>query len=503
MNSTIKINRKARFSLVTSLLGDGLVNKLTRIRSHRKKSIYLTGGTVRDLLMNRLPVDIDLTVEEDARGWAAEFARMTGGTLVPLGRDEDAARVFWQGRDIDFSSFREGAVTIDKELTKRDITINSLALSLQDVLNKELVSPPAEIEVIDPAGGLVDIEKKCIRVTSEFSFRSDPLRMLRVFRFAATLGFTVESKTRNMVVHQREWISRSASERVAYELELIMRSDQAYHTFKEMAATELLFEILPELKPGVGMEQPSSHHLDVFDHSLATLHNMELLLETPGRFFPDNREEMEQYIHAGHHRVLLKWAAFFHDLGKPSTIAIDEDREGRITFYNHDRAGVELVNGIARRLRWSRGDERVVADLVGLHMRPFFLSNEQRKGELSVKACLRLLRTVGPALPGLFLVSMADAIAGQGENRPAEIEQEVAALFHHLEHIRKEYMEPVISRPPLLSGKDLIDELKLEPGPIFSEILGLIEEEHMANNISSREEALDLARNHIKKIEQQ
>ncbi|MDH3329718.1 MAG: HD domain-containing protein, partial [Desulfobulbaceae bacterium] len=488
MNSTKKINRKARFSQVTALLGDGLVNKLTRIRSHRKHSIYLTGGTVRDLLMDRLPVDIDLTVEKDAKGWAAEFAKMTGGTLVPLGRDEDAARVVLQGRDIDFSSFREGAATIDEELTKRDITINSLAVFLQDVLNKDIVSPPAELEIIDPAGGLDDIEKKCIRATSRYSFRSDPLRMLRVFRFAATLGFTVESKTRDMVERQREWISRSASERVAYELELIMRSNRAYHSFKELAAIELLFDILPELKPGVGMEQPSSHHLDVFDHSLATLHNMELLLETPGRFFPANGEEMEQYVHAGHHRVLLKWAAFFHDLGKPSTIAIDEDRNGRITFYNHDQAGVELVRAIARRLHWSRGDENVVADLVGFHMRPFFLSNEQRKGELSVKACLRLLRTVGTALPGLFLVSMADAIAGQGINRPAEIEQDVAALFRHLEHIREEYMEPVRSRPPLLTGKDLIDELKLEPGPIFREILDLIEEEHMANNICSRKE---------------
>lgn len=498
VKSSKKINRKARFSQVTVLLGEDLINKLTRIRSHRKQSIYLTGGTVRDLLMGREPMDIDLTVRKDAGGWAAEFARMTGGTLVPLGHDEDAARVVWQGRDIDFSSYREGAATIDEELTKRDITINSLAVSLQDVLREDLFQEPAEVEVVDPVGGLDDIEEKCIRVTSDYSFRSDPLRMLRVFRFAATLGFTVERKTRDMVVRQKEWIARSALERVAYELDLIMGSARAYPLFKDLAATGLLFEIIPELKPGVGMEQPSSHHLDVFDHSLATLQNMELVQEKPGRFFPANRDEMEQYIHSGYHRVQLKWAAFFHDLGKPPTIAIDEDRGGRITFYNHDQAGVELVSGIARRLRWSREDEKAVAHLVGLHMRPFFLSNVQRKGELSLKACLRLLRTVGPALPGLFLVSMADAIAGQGINRPAEIEQEVAALFHHLEQVRKEYMEPVRSRPPLLTGNDLIVELKLEPGPIFREILDLIEEEHMENNISSREEALNLARNHIK-----
>jgi poly(A) polymerase len=132
-----------------------------------------------------------------------------------------------------------------------------------------------------------------------------------------------------------------------------------------------------------------------------------------------------------------------------------------------------------------------------LHMRPFFLCNVQRKGELTVKACLRLLRVAGPDLPGLFLLGMADAVAGQGMDRPAEIEKEMADLLVYLDQVRKKHVEPVKSGPPLLTGKDLLDELYLEPGPIFREILEAVAEAHMEHAISSREEALALARKYI------
>jgi poly(A) polymerase len=482
---------------VADLLGQDLLKKLAEIYRQLRGPVYLTGGTVRDLLMGREPADIDLTVGRDAMLWASKLACCTGGTYVPLGRDEDAARVVWLGRGIDFSSFREGAVTIEKELTKRDITINSMAVSLQEMVKGGSGQLPDELEIIDPTGGTGDIVHGCIRVAAASSFRNDPLRMLRVFRFAATLDFAIESTTLDLVSRRKEWISRPAAERTAYELDLIMESDRAHALFQELAATGLLFEIIPELKSGVGMEQPSSHHLDVFDHCLATLFNMEQLLKDPASFFPENFEAMKRYIETGRHPVQLKWAALFHDLGKPATIAINEDKGGRITFYSHDQAGLHLVGTIAQRLHWRGEDAKAVAGLVGYHMWPFHLGNVQRTGELSLKACLRVIKTLGPALPGLFLLSMADALAGQGINRPEEIEKEVAALFNRLEQVRAENVEPVRSHPPLLTGRDLIEELNLAPGPIFKEILGMVEEEHMENNISSRAEALCFVRKYL------
>ena len=498
MKTEAKKKTVLKSSQVGELLGQDLIHILTEIHRNIGETPYLTGGTVRDLVMNRKPADIDLTVREDAKGWASKLVRMTGGTYVALGRDEDAARVVWQGRDIDFSSYRDGAVTIDEELTKRDITVNSMAVSLKALLcSNDVPLENQALEVVDPVGGLDDIVNQQIRVTSGLSFTSDPLRLLRVFRFAATLGFLIHGKTLDLVALQKEWISRSAPERVSYELNLIMGSGRAHRTLKELADTGLLFEIIPELKSGVGMEQPSSHHLDVFDHCLATLEYMEKVQKDPDVYFPQQREIMERYLATGRHRTQLKWAALFHDLGKPSTVAINEDKGGRITFYNHDREGMVLVGEIARRLRWSSENTHAVGSLVGFHMRPFFLGNDMRQGKLSLKACLRLIRLVGAVMPGLFLLSMADALAGKGENRPEKIELEVAELFERLEKVRKENVEPVRTSPPLLNGKDLIEVLNLKPGPLFKELLDFLEEAHMENIISSRREALAMARDYL------
>lgn len=482
---------------VAELLGKELIGKLADIGSRLRGPVYLTGGTVRDLLLDRVPADIDLTVPGAARQWAAELSRQTGGTSVPLGKDEDAARVVWQGRDIDFSSFREGAQTIDEELIKRDITVNSLAVSLDGLLRPGADPVSPGLELIDPVGGLADLEQKTVRMTSPESFQKDPLRLLRVFRFAAVLDFTVDKETMDLVVRRGDWISRPAAERVAGELDLIMESDRAPQAIFALARSGLLFNIIPELLAGVGMEQPPSHHLDVFDHCLATLDCMVQVQRDPRRFFPRYAEVPTAYLAKDRRRVQLRWAALLHDLGKPLTMTIDENRGGRITFYNHDRAGAELVEEVARKLKWSRADTRIVAGLVALHMRPFHLGNVRRREELSLKACLRLVRLVGPELPGLFLLSMADALAGLGEGRPEEVEKEVASLFARMEEVRREHVEPVRSGPPLLTGRDLIKELHLAPGPLFRKILDGVEEAHMVRQTMTRQEALELARSFL------
>lgn len=495
MKSGIFCKRKLSRPVLNGVLGSGLLKHLAAIARKEQSPLFLTGGTVRDILMGRPPADIDLTVRRGGRRWAAALGRRTGGTYVPLGKEEDAARVVWQGRDIDFSSYRDGAQTIEEELARRDITINSMALCLDPLLEEP---QGEEYEVIDPVRGLADIELRKIRVSADDAFRRDPLRLLRAYRFAAVLGFRVEKKTAALIGRQKEMISRVAAERVAHELDLIMGSARAGEEVKAMAASGLLFEVIFELRAGVGMAQPASHHLDVFEHNLATLQWMQRIQAEPGRYFSRYAEVLAGYLAAGRNRVRLRWAALLHDLGKPATVTINENRGGRITFYNHDQAGAALVVEMGRRLRWSTDEIGAVAGLVALHMRPFHLGNVRRQqGELSLKACLRLIRSAGSALPGLFLLSMADALAGQGEGRPAEVEKEVAELFARMEEVRREHVEPVRARPPLITGRDLISELGLEPGPVFREVLELVEEVQMEGGLSSRREALDLVRRYL------
>ena len=485
---------------VRALFSAELLKYLSNIAERQPRGIFLAGGTVRDLLLGREPADVDLTVACHAKAWAGELAQMTDGAYVALGRDEDAARVVWQGETIDFSSFRAGATTIDHELTKRDVTINGLGLCIDPLLDGSGCKEEEELPVIDPLGGLQDLDDGVIRLCARQSIVDDPLRMLRVFRFSAALGFAIQPETLEEVRRQRERISLVAVERVAHELDLIMATERAYPAFVQMAATGLLFEIIPELQAGVGMEQPASHHLDVYEHLMETLQQMERIQQEPGVYFPKNRAVVEAWLQEGRHRQQLKWAALLHDVGKPATFGINEDKGGRITFYNHDLQGADIFSAFAQRLRWSRNDIKTVEALIAAHMRPFFLANNARLDKLTLKACLRLVRKIGERLPGLFVLAMADALAGKGEGSPEEIEQEVAGLFERLQQVEKEHFAPVRAASPLLTGRDLIKELQLEPGPVFRTILEQVEEAQMEHRISTRKEALAMAAEYVRGV---
>ncbi|XOF32187.1 MAG: CCA tRNA nucleotidyltransferase [Candidatus Electrothrix sp. YB6] len=478
---------------VTSLFPDDLLPQLAAVQREFGGAVYLVGGTVRDLLLGRATGDLDLTVPRQAEDWARLLRDLTGGTYVELGREEDAARVVLrQGLDVDFSSFRAGAQSITEDLQKRDITVNALAVPIHTLLTGR-DGGQDRLPVIDAVGGCADLAQRRVRVVSPKSFPDDPLRMLRVFRFAAVLDFSIEPDTLEQIQQQREKIGRVARERVAYELDLIMASLGAHQAFSEIRQCGLLWEILPELRAGVGMDQPASHHLDVFEHCLEALHQMEISIADPGRYFPEPQAVMTEYLRSRKRQVQLKWAALLHDVGKPTTYGINENKGGRITFYNHDLRGADILNDIARRLRWAKEDSALIARLIALHMRPFFLANNQRQGKLTLKACLRLVRKIGNHLPGLFLLAMSDALAGKGEASPEAIEQEVAGLFSRLLQVEQEHIAPVRTAPPLITGNDLINELHLTPGPLFRKVLDRVEEAHMEHRISSRAEGLALA----------
>ncbi|MCI5120547.1 MAG: HD domain-containing protein [Candidatus Electrothrix sp. AUS4] len=420
---------------------------------------------------------------------------------MELGREEDAARiVLRQGLDVDFSSFRSGARSIAEDLERRDITVNALAVPVHELLTDHCDGQgPGALPVIDPTGGLADLKQQQVRVISGKSFSDDPLRMLRVFRCAAVLDFTVMPETLEQIRLQRESIERVAKERVAYELDLIMGSPRAHQAFSAMRDCGLLWEVLPELQAGQGMNQPASHHLDVFEHCLEALNHMEQVLAEPDRYFPDTSSLVEKYLEGKHRRVQMKWAALLHDVGKPYTYGINEGKGGRITFYNHDLRGADILTEIARRLRWAKEDTSVIARLIVGHMRPFFLANNQRQGRLTLKACLRLVRKIGEHLPGLFLLAMSDALAGKGEASPEDIEQEVAGIFARLLQVEEEHVAPVQTAPALITGKDLIDELGLTPGPLFRILLERVEEAQMEHRISTRKEALALVSSEAQK----
>ena len=474
-----------------------VLDALASLVRERSASCYISGGTIRDWFMDRHSKDLDITVEQDAFGWAAVLARRTkGSTFVPMDEDDDVARVVWMDVAIDFSSFREGAKSIEEDLLKRDFTLNSMAVPYPShiAVNWTAVAPP---EIIDPAQGQKDLAGGIIRCDAATVFVSDPLRLLRAYRFMATFGFTIEPYTEKQIRKHVHLLYLVAAERIAYELDCIMGTAASITTIEAMHETGVLQEVLPELYKGVGVGQPASHHLDVFEHGIVSLRYMEKIQAEPGNYFPEHGDTLREYLAEPRKRILLKWAALFHDLGKPHTYEIRKDRGDRITFYNHDKEGARLFAIIADRLKWSKGDRNFVSLFISTHMWPFHLNNARKKTGLTPKAYLRLIKAVRGEFHGLFMVAMADSLAGQGPGKPPAMEKEIAELYNEVGIVFRLNIKPALEKR-LLTGDDLQKIFGLAPGPRFRSIFESLERAQVEGEIRDRDQAIHWMRNYLK-----
>lgn len=469
-----------------------LRRSLAEVASSSGVELFVAGGAVRDFLLGRSSPDLDLAVSSRALACAKELARLTGGTFVLLDTEEGVARVVWQGYSIDFADLRKGYQDIVSDLKDRDFTINALAVAF----DREKASLRRPYSIIDPLGGLNDIAGKCIRAANDRVFADDPLRLLRAYRFMATLNFRIAPETGRIIRENRRLINSSSAERINYELQKIMAAPGPHLVLEEMADSGLLWEVFPELQAGVGVEQPSSHHLDVYSHCLETLRYMTRVLEQPETCYPGLGPEIETYLAQGSRRTLLRWAALFHDLGKPKTLEVRGEKR---TFYNHDKEGGRIFLGMAERLRWGRSHTQLVAKLIEHHMRPFHLNNARRKTGITGRACLRLVRAVGDDLPGIFLLAMADSLAGQGPGKPAGTERALAELYLEVAAVYRNSIKPVFEEPPLLNGHALQEVFGLEPGPVFRKILTGLQEAQVEKKVCTREEALSWVDTYLEK----
>jgi len=465
-----------------------LLRALAEVAERHALPIYFSGGVVRDWLVGLPPTDLDMTVPHGALALAADLARALEASFIPLSPSEGVARIVRGDLRLDIGQFREGTTTIEGDLSRRDFTVNAMAVAF-DTRGQALAQGG---RLIDPTNGRVDLAAGLLRLTHPQALTADPLRMLRAFRFQAVFNWRIEQATEQAIIDQSSLIERVSGERIASELEAIFCCPLSSPTIEAMARVGLLFTLFPELKAGVGLAQPASHHLDVFGHSLETLRQMERVLLNPQAFFPqpadsaNGQAALASYLSAPRQRIRLKYAALLHDLGKTITYA---KREGRITFYNHDEAGVGLLKGIACRLHWSQEDTRCISQCVKQHMWPFHLHNAKGRTGITPRAILKLAKAAGEDLAGLFCLVMADSLAGQGPGKPAGMEEAVAVLFSEVYQAYQGRLKPMMAQP-LLRGQDLIHDLHLSPGPIFKTILDALLEERALSPEMTRDQAL-------------
>jgi putative nucleotidyltransferase with HDIG domain len=323
--------------------------------------------------------------------------------------------------------------TINEDLSRRDFTMNAIAMKLG-----------GKKEFVDPFAGQKDIEKKLIRAVGnpKERFKEDALRLLRGVRFATVLGFDIEKETGKEIVNDAPLIQHVSQERIRDELFKILGSEDPYKGILLLKSTGLLEFILPELMEGIDLSQvrPGRHHTDdVFTHNLLSLK------------------------HCPSKDPIVRFAALLHDVGKPKVAG--KDKEGLVTFYNHEVAGAKIAYEICERLHLSKKERERVVSLIRWHM---FGVNENQTDS----AVRRFIRKIGiENIQDMLDIRIADRL---GSGRPAE-----SWRFKLFKDKVEEQLKPApFSINDLeIDGNDIMKELNLKPGPQVGKILGILFEE--------------------------
>ncbi|CAN2039555.1 CCA tRNA nucleotidyltransferase [Candidatus Magnetomoraceae bacterium gMMP-15] len=462
------------------MLNNLVKNKLNYwLGKSKKNDLYLVGGTVRDLIMKVNPKDLDLTCK-NARSFAEALADKKNAALVAMEKkkDEPCYRVVNKHDPLNFLDIAElRGETIDKDLKKRDFTINAMAIPIQD---KNFT------KIIDPLNGIKDIEKKIIKKVSDLSFVSDPLRILRAIRFAALMGFKIDSNTQDDMQNRAVLLKNVSAERIVSELMLILSSQESYQFFKLMDKLSILKVIFPEILPMKGCIQNDYHHTDVWNHSLLTMKHCEYILNNLEDFFHETASAVTLLLNKGQRQSLLKFAALFHDIGKPYVRNINDDT-GRITFYGHEKEGTEIIYNIINKLRFSNKAKDFISILISEHMHVLNLSGPGVRSRTIKKWICKFRDDIIP----IIILSMADRQAALGSLSSEE------ERSRHLEWSKKTVMDyynktkEVIERKSIITGNDLI-AVGLKPGPYLGKILKQIRQAQDEGIINNKKEAMEM-----------
>ena len=442
---------------------------------------WLVGGPVRDALLARPVEDVDIVVTTPPEAAARAIADHGDAHLFPLSERFGAWRVIARDRtwQADLAPMRGGS--IDADLSLRDFTVNAMALPL---------GGPGGL--LDPHGGEHDLRQGVLRAVSDTAFEDDPLRVLRLARFAAELGLGADAGTAALARRAAAGIEGVAPERCFYELRRLVAAPDPVAGIRRAGEAGLLPHLLPELHTMRGVEQNAYHHLDVWGHTLEVLERLLEIERDPATVFGDCGERIRAELGRPLADELtraegLRFGALLHDAGKPATRAVSP--EGRVLFWGHDGVGAQMTRDVFRRLHASVALGDYVAALAQHHLRLGFLVHER---PLTRRHVYRYMRACEPVELEVTVLSAADRLATQGErSRPEAVEA-------HLEVARALAAAALEWRagPPMppLRGDELIAELGIEPGPEVGRLLAIVEEAAFAGEASTREQALAVAR---------
>jgi tRNA nucleotidyltransferase/poly(A) polymerase len=466
--SKVKIPRKKKVPEVLPeefrraeklILADSVIQKVAELARQKKVLLYLVGGTIRDIILGRKLKDYDFVVEKVALPLLNQLGGLLEASVFPMGKGkgEQIYRLVKGEQAIDFAVM-EGE-DIKQDLMRRDFTINALAYSF--VEGRFFTTPPA----------MEDLKAGRIDTVSPQALEGDPLRMLRAIRYRCTLpGFALTDRLKEEIKRHKELLTEVAPERIKAELDEIILSPSPAQGLGLMHELELLTRVFPELAPLEDLPQGRYHVTDALSHTIEVVGEVAMLISEEHPFlFQPSRDD----------RLIVGYAALFHDLGKPATKSIDAG--GEIHFYGHPEHSSLLAQGIMKRLRFPNSVRGGVIPLVENHMRILTLAT----GEPTNKALRRLIHAMGEGIRLLLVLGLAETGSKLEEDnkerkRFMDLCQRIWDLYEK---------EDLITPEPLLMGRDLL-ELGYSPGPRLGEILTEVRRRQIAGELKDREEAL-------------
>jgi putative nucleotidyltransferase with HDIG domain len=496
-----------------SLTFSPLLDRIRPILSQQPQPVYLVGGAVRDALLGRTSHDLDFTVAGGAVKLAFKVADSLGVPAYIMDRERDVGRVVLpdEKTTLDFARFRKDGIEAD--LQDRDFTINAIALPIGE--------QETAADLVDPTGGRQDLQAGLVRQVHDSALLDDPVRALRAVRMAVSLGFTITPETETAVTAAAGLFDNVSIERIRDELLKLFQTQAPDQVVSYMTRLALLPALLPEIEQLQGVEQSAPHYEDVFAHTCSVLRWLILMEDSiiNGRpathpavaeieqelapFGPELKTHWNRPVTGElNGRVLLRLGALFHDCGKKDTQTVEEnggirgDIRGRIHFYRHDKVGARLTTKRLRALRLSNEAIQHVNLIVANHMRPLLLAKETN---LSRRAVFRFFKAAGTAGLDVAFLSLADNLATyDGRDDDGNRARMLSVVTRLYTHYFQQY-EEIVKPPMLVDGNQLMKALGLPPGRPVGRLLALIQEAQAAGEVTTRDQAIELARQHLTK----
>lgn len=417
--------------------------------------VYLVGGAIREIALGALPRDYDFALSDpdDLKLIEQVFSRRA----FVLGKKPiHACRITADETILDVTILE---TSIERDLSRRDFTINAIAFDLSTG------------SIIDPLRGLHDIERRVIRYPNPETIPNDPLRLVKAIRHYTTLnGFSIDPELIQAITSNRELVRMTAPERVKYECDLIMSSRNVGRGIEMLATTGVLSEIVPELRALREMDIEKGFVLETYGHTISGFS----FLYSRGEKYVQNAGSLKD----------VGWALLFHDLGKASTYSFDTKKR-LVHFFNHERISRHIAINIMERLRFSTQEIKRITTLIEHHMRIFLISSS----DATEKAIRRLIYKMGDLTPSLIALTLCDMYGSSGgQENPSTLQvvQNCDAIISAYHESKKR----PLSR--LVSGDDLL-AIGFSEGPFLGKCLDTIRDRQIAGEISTRDEAMEMA----------